>query len=262
MVFLGDVHGNFNYIKWWCKQKHLENANIIQVGDFGIGFNGTAHGIQQLEELQSFFKTHNIHLYVVRGNHDNPGFFNGEFELPNFGNVHLVPDYTVIEIEGKNVLFVGGATSIDRSIRRKWNLDEVKYNLTSEKRHYWYDEVFEFDEDKLDNMRRIDIVVTHTAPDFCKPHDQKGRWPEIVRQFFLYDPLLEDELVVERMKMTKMYEILKKHNNITDWVYGHFHQDGFTNMDNTLFTLLGVNKTYEIVDDDDYVNELNKKYGE
>ena len=39
IFYLGDIHGNFNLINQYIKQYDLKDAHIIQVGDFGVGFN-------------------------------------------------------------------------------------------------------------------------------------------------------------------------------------------------------------------------------
>ena len=38
IYYLGDIHGNFNVINQFIKLYNIENAHIIQVGDFGVGF--------------------------------------------------------------------------------------------------------------------------------------------------------------------------------------------------------------------------------
>ena len=38
LIFLGDIHGNFNNLKWQIETNKIIDATIIQVGDFGIGF--------------------------------------------------------------------------------------------------------------------------------------------------------------------------------------------------------------------------------
>ena len=40
ILYLGDTHGNFNLINQYLKRFDIKNAYIIQVGDFGVGFNG------------------------------------------------------------------------------------------------------------------------------------------------------------------------------------------------------------------------------
>ena len=135
MIFIGDIHGNFNYIKYVIRHRHIEDETLIQVGDFGIGFEKKHVDLDLLYDLNDFLKKHNCILYVIRGNHDDPAYFTGLFM---FSHLKLVPDYTIVNIEDKNVLFVGGAHSVDRARRIEFN-------------DVWFpDEMFNLDEDKLD----------------------------------------------------------------------------------------------------------------
>ena len=38
LMYLGDIHGNFNLIHQYVKMYDIKDAHIIQVGDFGVGF--------------------------------------------------------------------------------------------------------------------------------------------------------------------------------------------------------------------------------
>jgi len=138
IFFLGDVHGQFDYLNWKIKDNPdvFNNSSIIQVGDFGIGFkyNESSEKIS-LKKLNDTCVKHNIHIYAIRGNHDNPSYFNQNHD-PVYSNIHLVPDYSVLTIDGKNILCIGGAISIDRVYRIE-GID------------YWKDENFIFDEKRL-----------------------------------------------------------------------------------------------------------------
>ena len=37
ILYLGDIHGNFNLINQYLKRFDIKDAYIIQVGDFGVG---------------------------------------------------------------------------------------------------------------------------------------------------------------------------------------------------------------------------------
>lgn len=260
MIFLGDTHGNNNYIKWYIKNRKIENTNIIHVGDFGVGFMNEHQERNNLGHLNKFLKLKGITLYVFRGNHDNPYYFNGQY-FEAFTNIKLCPDYTVLELEGKKILGVGGAISIDRKPRRQMNQDAAR--IGRDKEYYWYDENFVLDREKTKEFRGIDIVVTHTAPDFVHPVNTGNNWPPIVKQFIDDgDTLLPKDLMEEREQVTEFYNILKKNNNITHYFYGHFHTNKINCFGQTTFKLLDINEMYELKDDTDFEEEMNKKYGE
>ena len=116
ILVLGDIHGNFNYLKNQIIQKRISDCTIIQVGDFGIGFTHRDNDIATLESLNDFLIGHSITMLSIRGNHDDPSFFDGSV---NYSNLKLIKDYTSLEIEGNGYLFIGGAISVDRTERIK-----------------------------------------------------------------------------------------------------------------------------------------------
>ncbi len=261
MIFIGDTHGNNGYIKMVIEAQDYRDMEMVHVGDFGVGFIGMDQELKNLDALNDFMKERNIIFHVIRGNHDNPHYFDGTYLNTN---LKLHPDYTVLNIEGKNILLVGGAISIDRVPRRRYNQIEVAQNLHSEKRYHWEGEKFVLDREKLETMRDINVVVTHTAPHYAKPFDVKGNWnwPPIVQQFIDQgDDRLGDDLVTERCMLDEMYDILDKNNYIEDWFYGHFHRNEYTNHGHTLFNMLGINemRVYE-GDDEDEIDRLTKQY--
>lgn len=222
IYFLGDIHGEFEIIFKWLVKYNIENSVIIQVGDFGRGFRDDEDHL--LNQLSDRLKERNCHLYIIRGNHDNPEFFKGKKEH-NYSNVILLKDYTILEIEGLNFLFVGGAISIDRKQR----------TLGSS---YWKKEIFNLDIKKLEFIKNLDIVVTHTTPSFAYP----TLWSEIVYNFADRDPGLYQELPNERKMLDEMHNILIKNNKIKKWYYGHFHSSKTEIHNEIEFILLGVNE--------------------
>jgi predicted phosphodiesterase len=231
MYFLADIHGDFHCIEKFChKNKDKKKINLIQIGDFGAGFDFGMSGqfIQKMDYLNNILAEYNVTCYVLRGNHDDPQYFTGTYE--NYWcNLKLMPDYSVVEIEGKRVLMVGGAVSIDRLGR-------------TEGKSWWPDEVFVLDEEKLKNIKNIDLVATHTSPRFCYPTE----FNNLVYSFAYYDEPLLGELTREREMITRMYEILKENGNPMEmWFYGHFHAEKHKRYDETLFNLLSINQFYE-----------------
>jgi len=246
MIFLGDTHGNNSYIKYIIKQKKITNQHIIHVGDFGVGFIGYNQEIQNLGHFNKWLKLKDITLHVFRGNHDDPKFFTGDHI---YGNLKLHVDYTVLEIEDKKILGIGGAVSIDRSTRWK------------EQNSWWPDEVFVLDEDKLNEVSGIDILVTHTTPSEIPPDNSNG-FPPIVLQFAHSDGNLIEDLDLERELLSKALKILLNNdsNNITHHFYGHFHQDIKTELNGCEHICLGIGKFHGLIDYTDYENEMNEKY--
>jgi len=228
LVFLGDTHGNFGYLEYLFAK--MEGLNLFHVGDFGMG-DSIINGGVILKRLDAKLKATNNTMWVIRGNHDNPAFWTGDHM---YDNIKLIPDYTVVEIEGKRVLGVGGAISVDRVPRM------AMMNF------WWPDEVFVLEREILAEMRDIDVVVTHTAPHFAHPVGINGFVRGFVRGFAKDDPLLIQMLAQERNDLTEMYDILKENNNITDWLYGHFHTNEVTLHEGVKFRVIGINDTYDL----------------
>lgn len=254
VFLLGDIHCNFSVIAIWIKENQITNTIIVQVGDFGIGFaNSQADVIQQLDNL--LIETRNI-LYVIRGNHDNPSCFTGnsnvivsiynrlgevdctdlQHTIRNLKATHLLPDYTVLDINDEKWLFIGGAISIDRKARVLGT-------------SYWMDEVFVYDEAKVSSLTGIDRVVTHSSPDFCPP----VKLTPIVYSFAKHDNLLISELLRERKLFSEMFATLQINNKLKGWYFGHFHQHSHIYHGATEFIGLDIDEFKQILGKDDNV---------
>lgn len=242
ILYLGDIHGNFEYIKGQIKRKQIGNNDdvtyIIQLGDFGIGFNPNSDQ-QTLEHLNKFLKLRNIIMIAMRGNHDCPNFFKGDHM---FSNLMLVPDYTVMDIYGNRHLFIGGAISIDRKMRLKDDTVAARYGST--RRSYWFDEKVILDEEKLSQISNIDILLTHTAPDWCTPLNKIG-FGGLVDSFSENDPTLKDELKEERELMSKIFNLIQKQSFVKNHYYGHFHRSDITLNNGCQHQLVDINEFVE-----------------
>lgn len=139
--FIGDVHGQFERY-----EKVIAGApKSIQIGDMGIGFRpvggASDGGFSATPPHESMARGE--HRYI-RGNNDNPGVCREDR--------HWIPDGRFED----EIMFVGGALSIDRQLRTEG------YN-------WWPDE-----ELSLAELRRLvglyiqckpRVMVTHDCPD-------------------------------------------------------------------------------------------------
>ena len=103
ILCLGDLHGNFNFLKNQIQSKKITDCTIIQVGDFGIGFTYKENDEQTLNSLNDFLKDVNVTMLAIRGNHDNPSFFNGDYDLSNL-KLHL--RYQILLYSQTYILFL------------------------------------------------------------------------------------------------------------------------------------------------------------
>ena len=223
---LGDIHGNFQ--KLYMKAMAVTDTTIIQVGDFGAGFKKRERFDEDMYDINKRLVKSNNQLLVIRGNHDDPAYFDGTY---NFSNIEFLKDYTVRNIEGRNYLFVGGAISIDRIIRKSGV-------------EYWPDEKFVLDLDKINAIDEdINVVIAHSSPSFCQP----VHFNELVWWYVAQDPSLHNELLQERKDFEEMYNALKENGHTLEyWFNGHFHFNAEELIQDTNFILLTINQFYEL----------------
>lgn len=227
---LGDIHGYWSVVL--NKLVNLDEQNIcfIQVGDFGIGFGDIDKEFNRLSNLNAKLAEYNSDLFVLRGNHDNPNWFNEtQYNTlkEKLTNIFFVPDFTVLNIDLENILFIGGAVSIDR-VQRRMAME------TS----WWENEVVNFDFSKIAQFKDIDRVICHTAPDFCQPL----KFNQTVYDFATQDDRLLDDLRFERANMTKLVTAIMNNNKIKGYYYGHFHNSYRFYHNNCEFIGLGINE--------------------
>lgn len=233
LLFCGDIHGVIDVIPNFLRDNGLINCAVFQVGDFGIGFDNNFKENKRISFLNKRMMIYDSDLYVIRGNHDDPKYFDGNY---NLSNLFLLKDYSVVKINDLNVLGIGGAVSVDR-IDRIGHKTHWGFKKTQ---GYWENEVVVVDKKLLEELKNINIVVTHTSPNFCYPLTKGG-----ISNYLLKDKELNNDLLVERQHLTTIYETLIKNNDVSNWYYGHFHKDMDTYYENTKFTLIGINKIVE-----------------
>ena len=198
VVVCGDIHGAFEILVYkLCVQYSMTDTVIIVAGDCGFGYEKPNYYTALYNRLAGRLRKANNWVVFLRGNHDDPSYFNEE--KVSYERFRCVPDYSVITVCGRNILCVGGAVSIDRKYRRAANgrleLKEVAC--------YWPDELPVFDLSMIETISEscsIDTIVTHTAPSFCPLRDKHG-----VRSWLLQDPELSDDLDKERDIMDQIY---------------------------------------------------------
>lgn len=221
MYFMGDNHGEYEIMFDLINKHELTDCYFIHMGDGGEGFVHTEKQLRQFIHLNEFFKARNIHYMSIRGNHSDPFYFKTENQMP-LSNFELIEDYTVVEYSGKLIQFIGGAISIDRTVRH-------------EGISYWSNEVVNFDEDKC---QKVDVLVTHTAPSWCFPQ----KFNRIVYDWSLRDASLLKELTTERAIMDKIFNICQPSIHL----YGHFHSSWTEEVNNCKHKLLDINEIWEL----------------
>lgn len=250
---LGDLHGDIDALKREIKNRVLSKCNLIIAGDIGLGFLPRNVHLIEYRELNNFLKKSDLYLYVFRGNHDDPSYFNREIQEDDeflMSNIKVLPDYSVLTLRDKNILVVGGAISIDRLFRKGRDKQAIKTWLefypkcTEEDARkilqplYWENENVFLNTDVIDKISEDNIqithVITHTCPKFAFPTDKKG-----VIGWMKTDDKLSDDLDKERTVLSALFDYLcDKNHPLESWTYGHFHAHHQELINNILFTTL------------------------
>ncbi len=228
------MHGEFRTLIFNIKRLGIVDSVIIVAGDCGIGFEKEGHYTQLYNKISKTLEATNNILLLVRGNHDDPSYFN-ERRI-DFERMKCLPDYSVVRVGERNILSIGGAVSIDRTERIE--------KMTIAKPLYWVDEAAVHDAERLDRLSEteINIVVTHTCPTFCHPAFKSG-----IGCWLCRDATLERDLNGERLLMDKIYDHLtRSHNTISHWYYGHFHESNSDIINDMRFTLLDIMEIKEV----------------
>jgi hypothetical protein len=219
ILFLGDNHGSWSELLFKINTKKISNSIIISVGDLGIGFH-PSQDIITCGSLNKEFKKNNINFYGIRGNHDNPSAFKGNDRIC-LDNFELVEDYSVFEHGSNLIQLIGGAVSIDRTGRT------VGVS-------YWENEGVVFDRDAC---KKVDILVTHTAPSYCFPQQLN----EMVYGWAREDAYLLEDLADERAVMDEIFKLC----NPSLHLYGHFHSSWTERVNGCMSKLLDINEIWE-----------------
>ena len=197
--FVGDLHGHLYEFKLVVENTPKEIDKIIQVGDFGIGFGQSDYWH---ESLNDYMIENNI--YFIRGNHDNPAMCK---TMKSWIQDGIIED---------DVMFVGGAWSIDRQWRTKdydwWEDEEL-----SHERLYMITHVYNYVQPR--------VMVTHDCP-----------------------LSVSEELFIKRGKSfsgtqyrtrtgAAFQEMFEMHKPKL-WIFGHWHCDVDEVIDGTRFICL------------------------
>ncbi len=245
IVVSGDIHGDFKALVYkCCMQYQITDSLILVAGDCGFGFERQGYYESVYKKCIKRLQRNNNWIVFIRGNHDNPAYFDGK--RVNYKRWKAVQDYTIIKACGHTILCVGGAISIDRTLRQTANyLETGEGELTPYV--YWPNEPPVYDETKLDAINKIcavDIVVTHTSPSFCERSSHI-----FLESWAIRDKTLLEEVANERKVMDNIQIYLHIHNHpVQYWFYGHFHESWHSEINDIKYRLLDIMELAQVYD--------------
>lgn len=215
---VSDIHGAFDsWLGDFCNTYNTTKEDILIIaGDAGILYYGDNSKREKC--VKEYIANLPITLLCVRGNHeDRPqnrigktsmiqtynNFIQGEiYTQPEFPNILYAIDGEEYNIEGRTILTVGGAYSVDKEYRllRNW---------------YWnpQEELTDSEMDKIIGQcgsTHFNFVITHTCPIEWEP-----------TYLFIYG--INQTKVSKRME--NFLSKLEKEIKYDKWIFGHYHGD-------------------------------------
>jgi len=171
IMFLGDVHGSYPFMKAAIDATVTYQADaIVQVGDFGV-WDHVPAGVDFLDRTNDQLERKGKWLIFVDGNHENFDSLLGSYALDSESGFRLVRDRIlhaprghVWSINGLNFLAFGGASSIDGPDGPSW------WGQARGLGNGWWpqERISEGDVQRAlekTEMVPIDVMVTHDCPD-------------------------------------------------------------------------------------------------
>lgn len=193
ILIIGDIHGNFTYLNSIMEIYTDVLEMVLSVGELGYWPSVDKEPVEEL------ILHRDIPIYFCDGNHEDFVFLNSLGQNGEVGRniFHKKRGSVVILPDGRTVLFMGGAFSIDWPYRRV-GID-------------WFPQDEIIRESDLINLPDIpvDIVISHTSPTFFEAISDHGTIA--VNEGSYYDP--------SRTALDYVYE--KYHPDM--WYFGHFH---------------------------------------
>lgn len=236
LILLGDLHGEFSKLSYFFKNinaiikddedamLNFTNACFVVCGDCGFGFHKPKYYEDILNKLQKIIEPQNNILIFVRGNHDDPSYFNTDNYGFNFSNIKFSNDYSVLLTENSTSLCIGGAVSVDRSWRKNHNSYLNRFTQKPKSIIYWDDEPVKKDESFIEDLRnsniKVDSIISHTFP--MSLTDTGSEYTN--NDWLDADAELLNDITAEWDYLTKIYNRLNDETNIKWWVFGHYHR--------------------------------------
>lgn len=212
MIYItGDVHRDFSRIEAFCQKfQTTKNDILIILGDVGINYYG-----KEDNELKKYLQQIPITLFCVYGNHEErpenintyklvDRFAGKVFQEEDYPNLLFARDGEIYQLNGKSVLVIGGAFSINKEYIMekgyKWFKDEQPNEKIKER--------------TLENIKKhhfqVDYILSHTCPYRYIPQET------------FYVGI--DQATVDQ-STEKFLDLIEQTTDYQEWFCGHFHTD-------------------------------------
>jgi len=179
--FIGDIHGKLDQL-----DKIVDHPNVVQIGDFGMGFQPISALSVDTTITQQRNETNNRFRFI-RGNHDDPA------ECAK--SMYWIKDGTIED----NIMYIGGGLSIDKEFRTPgiswWDDEELSI-----------DELYRMIE--LYELNSPEVMVTHECPESIANH--------------VMIPAVSGHINIPS-RTRDAFEVMLAIKPPKIWIFGHWH---------------------------------------
>lgn len=225
LIFCGDIHGEFKKMVWMATERYkFKNADIVVLGDFGVGFDKKIFA--DYEETENKIIKNGLMIYALRGNHDDPSWFDGSKDFPR---LKFLKDYELITLgDNIEILPIGGANSVDITYRLSEN-----EKLQAKKKACWWEGEDIVRKDLKEIPKRVDVVISHEAPLLFEPLPSRVADCPV----WQYDKILSSREYLKDIALNV---------NSGYWFYGHHHRSMSGDFMDTRWRCLGELEFYPL----------------
>ena len=187
---------------------------LIFAGSCGFGTKDFEYFNKKFSEFNEALVKDNVHILFVRGNNDDPSYF--DEEKINFSNIKTLVSNCLVKFNGYSCLCIGGGISFDR----EWKKAKAKeYGTTM----YWENEGTNFDIKEISDAikeNNIACVISHEIPTFVMP----GTGSFKTNRWFKNNSELLSDAIESRTKMDAVYNEFVKADK-KPYVWWHTYSD-------------------------------------
>jgi hypothetical protein len=222
LLLVGDLHANIERaeeINTLAISQDIDK--VVGLGDFGYQFT---------TDERSVLSGQKVPWYFIDGNHDDHTLLRHDAdEIVEFWpDLYYIPRGYVWEWEGKTFAAMGGASSIDKSMRTPYI-------------SWWPEEPIQLgDMYRLDDnvgSRKIDIFLSHEAPKIAVDH--------ITKHLSILDCGVNDRML--------LYQAWNNYRPRL-WFHGHWHYRYEWLQGDTKF--IGLGHDYDTIEEQTYILEV------
>lgn len=206
-MLLGDCHGDFRKIYQFAEKMELKEGDaIIVLGDMGLLWRQDRRDANIF--IRDFEDRWKFNLYFVDGNHENFHQLNSlpeDAEGMGYISEHIrhLKRGRRYNINGKDILAIGGADSVDQY----WRTPGLSW---------WQEETITQEDIDRVEPGYYDYVLSHTCPlsifEANKPY------------LCTLGNIVDDEEPLFKISNNSLEKILDK-ITFSEWYFGHYHVD-------------------------------------